>query len=117
VILLAFRAGALIGCVNVQDEGEGVAYLGMLTVAPDAQAGGLGRRLIEAAEAHARDRIGAHTLRMTVIAQRTDLIAWYQRRGYDRTGATEPFPYGNERFGKPRRDDLTFEVLAKALVA
>jgi ribosomal protein S18 acetylase RimI-like enzyme len=115
VVLLALRAGQIVGCVLVADEGEGTAYLGMLTVAPILQGEGLGRRMIEAAEAHARDAMQARTMRMTVIAQRRDLIAWYERCGYSRTGATEPFPYGNERFGKPRRDDLVFEVLARAL--
>jgi hypothetical protein len=52
---------------------------------------------------------------MTVIAQRVELIAWYERRGYSRTGETRPFPYGEERFGRPRRDDLHFVVLAKSL--
>jgi hypothetical protein len=52
---------------------------------------------------------------MTVIHLRDTLIAWYERRGYRRTGETEPFPYGDERFGIPRRDDLYFVVLEKAL--
>ena len=52
---------------------------------------------------------------LSVLAQRPDLIAWYERRGYHRTGETRPFPYGNERFGVPKRPDLSFAVLAKAL--
>jgi hypothetical protein len=52
---------------------------------------------------------------MTVIVQRVELIAWYERHGYRRTGETKPFPYGDERFGLPRRDDLAFEVLSKTL--
>jgi hypothetical protein len=52
---------------------------------------------------------------MTVIAQRVELIAWYQRRGYELTGQTRPFPYDNERAGLPRRDDLHFTVLEKSL--
>jgi hypothetical protein len=54
-------------------------------------------------------------MEMTVIAQRPDLIAWYERRGYRRTGENRPFPYGDERFGRPRRDDLLFVVLEKPL--
>jgi len=50
---------------------------------------------------------------MTVLAQRPELIAWYERRGYRRTGAVKPFPYGDERLGIPRRDDLEFAVLEK----
>ena len=52
---------------------------------------------------------------MTVINVRDTLIAWYLRRGYQRTGATEPFPYGNDRVGKPLRPDLAFVVLEKTL--
>jgi hypothetical protein len=50
---------------------------------------------------------------MTVIVQRDDLIAWYRRRGYEPTGEHEPFPYDDERYGRPRRDDLRFAVLEK----
>ncbi len=50
---------------------------------------------------------------MTVINVRETLIAWYLRRGYAKTGATEAFPYGDDRFGKPLRDDLCFVVLEK----
>ncbi len=52
---------------------------------------------------------------LTVIAQRPELIAWYQRRGYLPTGDTRPFPYGDDRKGIPRRSDLHFVVLAKQL--
>jgi hypothetical protein len=54
-------------------------------------------------------------MRMTVIRQRTDLIAWYRRLGFEPTGETEPFPYGDDRFGRPRRDDLDFLVLSRPL--
>ena len=52
---------------------------------------------------------------MTVVQLRAELIAWYERRGYRPTGETRPFPYGDERFGTPRRDDLQFVVLHKRL--
>ncbi len=54
---------------------------------------------------------------MTVINFRKTLIAWYLRRGYRQTGETEPFPYGDDRFGAPLRDDLVFVVLQKDLAA
>jgi hypothetical protein len=54
-------------------------------------------------------------MRMTVITIRDTLIAWYERRGYARTGELLPFPYGDQRFGLPQRDDLRFEVLEKSL--
>ena len=52
---------------------------------------------------------------MTVIEQRDELIAWYERRGYSRTGETAAFPYGDARFGEPKRPDLRFVVLTKEL--
>ena len=116
VVVMAERDGALAGCVQVTDKGEGLAYLGMLSVAPDDQGQGMGRALIAAAEATARDRFGASRMEMTVIIQRTELIDWYVRRGYRRTGETRPFPATDPRFGLPRRDDLAFAVLERELV-
>ncbi len=116
VILVHERDGALAGCVLLERTGDGDdCYLGMLTVRPSMQAAGLGRQLLEAAEHWAIARWTSRSMHMTVIAQRPELIAWYERRGYRRTGARKPFPYGDERFGLPRRDDLVFEVLRKDL--
>ncbi|EGD59164.1 GCN5-related N-acetyltransferase [Novosphingobium nitrogenifigens DSM 19370] len=91
-VVLAERDGALLGTVTVQDLGDGRAYLGMLCVDPALQAGGIGRALIEAAEQAARREFGASIMEMTVIDRRTELLAWYERRGYVRTGETRPFP-------------------------
>ncbi|MGV9007038.1 MAG: GNAT family N-acetyltransferase [Brevundimonas sp.] len=114
-IILAWQDDILTGCVQVTDRGDGLAYLGMLSVDPARQGGGLGRRLIAAAEDAARDRFGARRMEMTVIVQRIELIDWYVRRGYVRTGETRPFPATDPRFGLPRRNDLAFTVLVRAL--
>ncbi len=106
--------GPLLGCVWLQPEKEGVWYLGSLSVDPGEQNRGLGRSLLAAAEAWAQEH-GARRIKMTVINVRDALLAWYARRGYAPTGETEPFPYGDERFGIPRRDDLHFVVLQKPL--
>ena len=102
------------GCVHLERTGE-ECYLGMLTIRSTAQRMGLGRQLLEAAERWATDHWRSRSMHMTVIVQRPELIAWYERRGYRRTGERKPFPYGDERFGLPRRDDLAFEVLWKPL--
>lgn len=115
VLLLAEIDGVLTGCVQVAKQGEGLAYLGLLTVDPRRQAAGLGRWLIAAAEAEAIDRFGATRMEMTVIRQRAELIAWYERRGYRLTGETRPFPLDDERFGLPQTRELEFVVLEKAL--
>ena len=103
-------------CASVWIEpAEGEAwYVGMVTVSPLRQDGGLGRTMLDAAETYARER-GGKTMEMTVISVRDTLIAWYERRGYRLTGQTEPFPYGDERFGVPQRDDLHFVIMEKAL--
>ena len=89
-------------------------YLGLFTVDPAIQNQQLGRRLLNAAEEFARAR-GARLMRMGVLNVRDTLIAWYERRGYRRTGESEPFPYGDDRFGKPLRDGLVFIILEKQL--
>jgi GNAT superfamily N-acetyltransferase len=113
--LLAYRDvpnGPLLGTVWLDPGKDGVWYLGLLTVRPDLQQRQLGRSLLAAAEDFARQH-GAHRIRMTVVNVRKALIAWYQRRGYAPTGETKPFPYGDERFGRPLRDDLHFVVLQR----
>lgn len=115
-LLLGFEGDDLAGCVCVASKDGGRAYLGMLTVDPQRQAGGLGRQLIGAAEDTARDQFGASVMEMTVIAQRAELIAYYERRGYVLTSQTRPFPLHDPRFGDAKRDDLYFVVMEKALV-
>lgn len=114
-MILAFRERDLVASILLKDEGNGVAYVGMLAVRPTLQRGGTGRALLAEAERIAATDLGATTMRMTVIPLRTELVAWYERRGYRRTGEQEPFPYGDERFGQPKRNDLYFVVLTKAL--
>jgi GNAT superfamily N-acetyltransferase len=105
----------ILGCCEIEQRPGRVAYFGMFAVQPQLQGGGIGGLLLEHAESRVRELWGATTMEMTVIAQRTDLIAWYERRGYARTAETRPFPYGDEAFGLPLRDDLVFVVLAKPL--
>lgn len=117
-ILLAERSGdggrELLACAHVADD-DGAGYFGMFSVRPSLQGGGIGKRLLEHAERFVRERWSLPVMRMTVIDVRDELIAFYERRGYRRTGIVKPFPYGDERFGLPLRDDLRFEVLEKPL--
>lgn len=103
----------IIGCCQLERRADG-AYFGMFAIRPGHQGLGWGSLLLDEAERRARVW-GAEELRMTVLRQRVELIAWYERRGFRRTGAREPFPYGDERYGLPRREDLEFVVLAKPL--
>jgi len=127
-MLLAEADGQLVGCCHLEQPQPpptapagstspftAEAYFGMFAVRPGRQGQGWGRQILAAAERLARDQWGASTMVLKTLAQRPDLIAWYERRGYRRTGETMPFPYENARFGVPKRPDLTFAVLAKPL--
>lgn len=119
LVLIAERDGALLACAHVavedSDERSGTAYFGMFSVSPALQGGGVGKMVLAEAERIARQQFGCAQMRMTVIDIRDELISFYERRGYMRTGIKKPFPYGDERYGKPKRDDLRFEVLEKSL--
>lgn len=114
VILVHETDGLPTACVSVQRTGKG-AYLGMLTTKPTLQGTGLGRAMVREAEAWAVREWLSTEMRMTVIVQRPELVAWYERQGYVQTGEQQPFPYGDERWGIPKRTDLAFVVLRKAL--
>ncbi len=113
-ILLFEDADQLRACVSVE-RFEDHGYIGMVTVQPTGQSQGMGRRILETAEAHIPDEWGLPAAQMTVIAQRSELIAWYERRGYQLTGGTVPFPYDEARFGNPKRADLFLVVMEKGL--
>lgn len=114
IILIGEHQGAVQACAHVAVE-DGAGYFGMFSVWPALQGHGLGKRMLAEAERIARDEFGQSRMRMTVIDVRDALIAFYERRGYRRTGIHKPFPYGDERFGIPLREDLRFEVLEKPL--
>ncbi|MGV4924945.1 GNAT family N-acetyltransferase [Streptomyces sp. BHT-5-2] len=113
-LLVAERDGELVACCQLEHRGDHV-YFGMFAVRPQLQGAGLGKVIIAEAERTALATWGAPEMRMTVIRQREELIAWYERRGYHRTGRLSAFPYGDERFGIPQRPDLEFELLVKPL--
>ena len=112
IVLLAERGGVLAACAHVAAQ-DGAGYFGMFSVVPAQQGGGIGTRVLAEAERVVRDEWQLPAMRMTVIDVRAELIAFYERRGYARTGIKKPFPYGDERFGIPKRADLRFEVLEK----
>jgi ribosomal protein S18 acetylase RimI-like enzyme len=114
LILLALHDGELLACAHLAID-EGAGYFGMFAVSPDRQGSGLGKQVMAEAERLVRDEWKLPAMRMTVIDVRDELISFYERRGYSRTGIKKPFPYGDERFGIPRRDDLRFEILEKTL--
>lgn len=118
-VLLAERiegdsAHELLGCAHVSIEDD-AGYFGMFSIRPDLQGGGIGKLLLAEAERVVREDWKLQAMRMTVIDVRDELIAYYERRGYRRTGIKKPFPATDPRFGIPLRNDLRFEVLEKFL--
>jgi len=113
-ILCAEKDGNLLACCHLEKQGD-ACYFGMFAVDPTLQGGGVGKQMMVQAERIAAQEWKCTHMEMTVITIRHELIAWYERRGYRRSGVFKPFPYGDERFGIPKRDDLQFEVLVKVL--
>lgn len=113
VVLAHDREGRLVGCFELAPR-EDTAYFGMFAVPPTLQAAGLGRLLLAEGERIASNEWGVATMQMTVLHPRTELIAWYERRGFARTGETRPFVHVD--LGETHvRPDLHFVVLAKQL--
>lgn len=91
-LLMALDGDSPVGCVQVTNRGDRLCYLGLLCVEPLLQTGGVGKRLLQAAEDLARDIFEATSMEMTVIDSRVELIAYYERRGYARTPERRDFP-------------------------
>ncbi len=113
-LLVLEDAAGLLACCQVSDRGGARAYFGAFAVRPGAQGAGTGRRMVAAAEALAVAR-GARTLEMQVLEPRAELIAWYERLGFARTGERRPFPTDLPPSSRTLVPDLRFVVLAKAL--
>ena len=113
VFLKCIKNDELIGCVNLQIENQSI-YLGMLSVNPDLQGSGTGKKLLLAAEEFAKQN-KCNRIFMTVISVRTELIDWYKRNGYESTGETKPFP-NDFKSGIPNQK-LEFLVFEKNILA
>ena len=110
--VLAFEGERLIGCALIQQYADG-AYFGMFAIDPAQQGGGLGKAIVAQCEQAAQELWGAAFLRLTVISLREQLIEWYERRGFVRTGEHEPFPF--ETATGALRTDFDLIVLEKPL--
>ena len=116
LVLVVEAAGVVVACCELAHRGNGLAYFGLFAVEPTLQAAGIGRQVLDEAERVARERWSSSTMEMQVIGQRSELIAWYERRGYTLTGDSRPFPLDALQPGEALRDDLYFAVLRKPLI-
>jgi ribosomal protein S18 acetylase RimI-like enzyme len=112
--LLKFTEGKQILASVLLTAKENQLYLGMLTVSPQLQNGGIGAQLLAQADLHAK-QLGLSKIVMTVISTRTELIAYYNRKGYIDTGLRAPFPdsHSHSVLGS---DPLQFMVLEKTIL-
>lgn len=113
MFLLCRAKSDLVGSVHLQKQAEQV-YLSMLAVNPPLQGRGIGKRLLEAAEQTAQQTWAVHKSVMSVISYRNELIEFYERRGYRRTGVSKTFPV-NPALWMPKVANLRLEILEKAL--
>ena len=100
----------ILACVLLIEKKD-TLYLGMLTVNPELQNSGIGKKILNFAQNFAID-LGLKSITMTVISLRTELIAWYERHGFIDTGKREPFPMNDANFGLPKQE-LEFIVMEK----
>lgn len=111
ILIYKDSSGEIIGSVYLDIQEKGL-YLGMLTVSPPKQAGGIGKKLMLAAENWAR-RNSCPCIFMNVIPLRTELVDWYERLGYSKTGEIKPYS-ADERYGKPTRH-IEFAIMQKEI--
>jgi len=103
----------LAACIYVAKEQDS-AYIGYFSVLPNLQARGLGKQVLKQAESFALAHMDINKFVMFVVSQRPELIAFYERRGYRRTGIVEAYPV-NLGIGVPKMDGLTIEYLEKVV--
>lgn len=115
-MILAEADGKLIGCCRLEGRSGDSAYLGMFSVRPTLQGRGVGRAILAEAERLALVELGAKTMTMTVLGQRLELVAWYERLGYRPTGKKTPFDFRAEPVNVAKAQNLEFVELVKSLV-
>lgn len=124
------ETGELLGCIAVdikddvatnQRAGNQKAYIGMFAVLPELQGLGVGHQILQAAETFAQRHLQSNIqasaqnparLTMSILSHRPELLAYYQRRGYQLSGNSMPFPVDGNN-GEPKRQDLELLELEK----
>jgi ribosomal protein S18 acetylase RimI-like enzyme len=114
-LLIGELHGEPVTCCSLERRPDGSAYFGMFAVRPGLQGRGIGRAMLAEAERRATQEWRSGAMRMWVLEPRSELIAWYERLGYRRTGQTMPWRYDDPTWDRPKRAGLLFVELSKAL--
>ncbi|MEI7916647.1 MAG: GNAT family N-acetyltransferase [Methylophilaceae bacterium] len=93
---------------------ENTAKFGLIAVKPTLQNKGYGREMIKAAEAITAREWRVAGFYMSVITLRTELIEFYERLGFERSGQFEDFPE-NPALWQPKVQTLALEYLVKLI--
>lgn len=111
VILVRCENSAIVACVHIEKEGNN-CHIGMLAVNSTLQAAGIGKQMLALAENYATETFGAERFILVVVSARSELIAFYLRRGYQKTGSVMDYPL-SAGAGIPKNPALKIEVLEK----
>lgn len=111
VILVGLKDSAIVACVHIEKESNS-GHIGMLAVSPVLQTAGLGKQMLSLAESYALEVFGVEKFILVVVSSRSELIAFYLRRGYERTGSVMDYPI-LAGVGIPKNPALKIEVLQK----
>ncbi|PNK61183.1 GNAT family N-acetyltransferase [Psychrobacter sp. FDAARGOS_221] len=111
------ETGKILASISVTFKRESnSAYIGLFAVDPSLQGQGIGHRVLEAAETFATRHLGTDSdkvrLTMSILSQRPDLQAYYERRGYQLSGNSQPFPVDSNN-GEPKVADLRLLEMVK----
>lgn len=120
----AEETGEILGCIAVDIKTDAdlnkKAYIGMFAVHPELQGQGVGNVILQAAETfadrHLQSQNQPSRLTMSILSHRPELLAYYQRRGYQLNGNKIPFPNDGNN-GEPKREDLELLELEKRISA
>lgn len=113
IILLGIKSNEIIASVCLEKDTDAV-HIGMFVVNPAMQGSGIGKQLLAYAESYAQQHWGISKFLMHVISVRQELIGFYVRRGYRRTGKVRSFPV-NPAMWQPKMDGLQLEQLEKSV--
>lgn len=111
IIFLGIKGSEIVACIHIEKDGSN-SYIGMFAVNPTLQGAGVGKQMLAYAECYASENFSSDKFIMVVVSSRSELIAFYQRRGYQKTGSIMDYPL-SVGAGIPKNTGLKIEILEK----